>query len=98
VFNSGTPKGLKASTPKGGHWLPSSTFTASLLWKKAQKNLKKKKISETINKIIPQRKPNSTIEVCCPINLASRITSRHHWNETAINITSLTRKRFISEK
>jgi hypothetical protein len=29
--------------------------------KKAQKNLRKKKTSETINNSIPQRKPNSTI-------------------------------------
>jgi hypothetical protein len=78
VFSKGTPKGLKAKMPTGGHWLPSSTFTASLLWKKAQKKLKKKKISETINKIMPQRNPSSTMEVCCPIKLASRTTSRHH--------------------
>jgi hypothetical protein len=37
-----------------------------LLWKKAQKNLTKKKISETINKIIPQRNPKITGKVCNP--------------------------------
>jgi hypothetical protein len=63
VFNKGTPNGLKAKIPAGGHSFPSSIFTARLLWKKAQKKLKKKNTSEIINKIIPQRNPNSTIEV-----------------------------------
>jgi hypothetical protein len=31
VFNKGTPKGLKAKMPAGGHSLPSSTLTARLL-------------------------------------------------------------------
>jgi len=52
---------LKAKTPIGGQTPPNSMFGANLLWKKAQKNLKKKKISETINNNIPQRSPNSTI-------------------------------------
>jgi hypothetical protein len=63
VFNSGTLKGLKAKIPFGGQIFPNSTLAASLLWKKAQKNLKKKKISEIINKIIPHRSPNSTMDV-----------------------------------
>lgn len=42
VFNKGTPKGLNAKIPIGGQDPPSSTFTARLLWKNAQKNLKKK--------------------------------------------------------
>jgi len=46
--------------------------------KKAQKNLKKKKISETINNAIPQRKPNSVIEVWRPWIAPSREISRHH--------------------
>ena len=41
--------------PYGGHIEPTSILGDKLLWKNAQKNLKKKKISETINKIIPQR-------------------------------------------
>ena len=32
------------------------------------------------NKIIPQRNPNSTIDVWNPIKAPSRLTSRHHWN------------------
>ena len=82
VFSKGTPNGLKAKIPNGGHSFPSSTFTAKLLWKKAQKKEIKKNTSETINKIIPQRKPSSTIDVWYPINEPSRLTSRHHWKET----------------
>ena len=57
----------------------------NLLWKKAQKNLKKKKISDTINKIIPHRNPNSTIEVWSPCIAPSRLISRHHWIITIIS-------------
>lgn len=61
VFNKGTWNGLKTTKPNGGQTPPNSTLGASLLWKKAQKKLKKKNTSETINNSIPQRKPNSTI-------------------------------------
>lgn len=74
--------------PKGGHSLPISTLGDSLLWKKAQKNLKKKKISETINNAIPQRKPSSVIDVCSPWIAPSREISRHHWVIIKINNTS----------
>jgi hypothetical protein len=53
VFNNGILKGLKGKTPSGGHTLPSSKQGLSLLWKKAQKKEKKKRISEIINRIIP---------------------------------------------
>jgi|TARA_B110001452_G_scaffold261310_1_gene259970 hypothetical protein len=66
VLRSGTWKGLNTLIPKGGHNLPISTLGDNLLWKKAQKNLKKKKISDTINNAIPQRKPSSVIDVCRP--------------------------------
>jgi len=39
VFSSGTPQGDRGLTPTGGQLLPSSTLGASLLWKKAQKNI-----------------------------------------------------------
>ena len=65
--------------PNGGQTDPISTLGDNLLWKNAQKNLKKKKISEIINKAIPQRKPNSTIEVWSPWIVPSRLISRHHW-------------------
>lgn len=80
VLSRGTLNGLKACTPIGGHWAPSSTLGESLLWKKAQKNEEKNITSETINKIIPIRNPDSTIDVCLPWKVPSRLTSRHHWN------------------
>jgi len=86
VFNRGTWKGLNATIPKGGHSEPTSTFGANLLWKNAQKNDTKKKISDTINKAIPQRNPNSTIEVCKPWMAPSREISRHHWYITNIRL------------
>jgi len=79
VFNNGTWNGLNTLIPKGGQIEPISIFGDKLLWKKAQKKLKKKKISETINKAIPQRKPSSTIDVCKPWIVPSRLISRHHW-------------------
>lgn len=61
VFNKGTWKGLKGTTPHGGHNKPNSIVGLSLEWKYAQKKDKKKKISLTINKIIPNIKPLNTI-------------------------------------
>jgi len=61
VFSKGTWKGLNTTKPNGGQTPPNSTLGARLLWKKAQKNLKKKKTSDTIKSSIPQRSPSSTI-------------------------------------
>jgi hypothetical protein len=58
--------GLKLEIPLGGHSNPNSTEGANLLWKKAQKNETKNNTSDTINKIMPQRKPNVTTRVCKP--------------------------------
>jgi len=71
--------------PNGGQTDPISTLGDNLLWKNAQKKLRKKKISETINNAIPQRSPNSTIEVCKPWIAPSRLISRHHWTITIIS-------------
>jgi len=79
VFNKGTPNGLNGDRPIGGHCLPSSIAGASLLWKKAQKKDKKKNTSDTINKIIPHRRPNSTMAEWSPWKAPSREISRHHW-------------------
>lgn len=79
VFNKGIWKGLKIKIPIGGQTLPSSIAGERLLWKKAQKKLIKKKISEIMNKIIPHRKPNVTGLVCKPWKVPSREISRHHW-------------------
>jgi hypothetical protein len=54
---------LKGKIPLGGQNLPISKVGDSLLWKKAQKKEKKNKTSEVINKIIPQRRPFSTMVV-----------------------------------
>lgn len=79
VFKKGTSKALKGIMPIGGQLFPISTEGANLLWKNAQKNLKKKKISEIINKAIPQRRPSSTIEEWIPCNAPSLAISLHHW-------------------
>jgi hypothetical protein len=57
---------------------PNSIVGERLLWKKAQKKEIKKKISETINKIIPHRRPKVTTWVWRPWKVPSRVTSRHH--------------------
>ena len=82
VFKNGNPQGSIASTPLGGHTEPSSGTGFILEWKNAQKNAKKNITSEAINKIIPKRILNCTIEVCWPSKVASRIISRHHTNIT----------------
>ena len=95
VLSNGTSKGLNAIIPIGGQTLPTSTAGEILLWKKAQKKDRKKKTSETINKTIPQRRPNSTILVCNPWHEASKETSRHHWN---ITIKIIESPKAINEK
>jgi hypothetical protein len=57
VFSKGICNGLNGLIPCGGHIRPISMDGDNLLWKKAQKNEMKKKISEIMNKIIPIRKP-----------------------------------------
>lgn len=57
VFNKGTENGLIGEIPVGGQQHPSSGVGARLLWKNAQKNAKKNKTSDAINKIIPHRSP-----------------------------------------
>lgn len=79
VFNKGIWKGLKDEIPLGGQTPPNSIVGLNLLWKNAQKNEKKNKTSEVINKIIPHRRPFTTLIVCNPCKNPSRDTSRHHW-------------------
>jgi len=59
VFNKGTENGFRASIPTGGHITPISTEGDKLLWKNAQKNEKKSKISDTINSTKPIFNPDS---------------------------------------
>ena len=63
VFNKGIENGLIALIPAGGHEQPNSGAGARLLWKNAQKNAKKKRTSEAINKIMPHRSPLATFRV-----------------------------------
>lgn len=80
VFRKGIPIGLNVLIPFMGHSSPTWISGDNLEWKNAQKNDKKKNTSETINKIIPISKPFITSIVWSPFIVASRITSRHHWN------------------
>jgi hypothetical protein len=57
VFKRGTLNGFSGLIPAGGHAHPISGVGAKLLWKNAQKNAKKNKTSDVINKIIPHRSP-----------------------------------------
>ena len=63
VFRRGMLKGLIGVIPIGGQQHPSSGVGASLLWKNAQKNAKKKHTSERIKRIIPHRNPLATYDV-----------------------------------
>lgn len=63
VFNRGVLNGLKISIPMGGHFSPKSIRGDRLEWKNLQKKDIKKKISEIMNKIIPNFKPMVTGEV-----------------------------------
>lgn len=75
VFNNGTENGFKGSIPTGGHITPNSTEGDKLLWKKAQKKLKKNKTSDNINNKNPIFKPVTADLVWNPWNVASLITS-----------------------
>lgn len=79
VFKRGISNGLNGLIFLGGHIVPTSMLGDNLLWKKAQKNEIKKKISEIINKIIPNFNPHKTYDEWCPWRDASREISRHHW-------------------
>jgi hypothetical protein len=78
VFRRGIWKGLKGTIELGGHVPPNSIVGARLLWKKAQKKEKKNSTSETINRIIPIRRPTETLKVWRPCIVPSREMSRHH--------------------
>ena len=60
VFKRGTWKALSDWRPGGGQQEPNSTFGDNEQCKYAQKKPKKKKISETIKRPIPKRKPYCT--------------------------------------
>lgn len=114
VFNRGISKGLNGLIPKGGQSWPISNEGAKEEWKYAQKNDKKKKISEIMKRIMPKRILMYTKNVWKPWNVDSRITSRHHWilinivhkklkvthekSSHSLNQFTVEIKRFISSK
>lgn len=53
VFSSGTSIGLSGVIPAGGHSAPSSGVGTRLTWYNVQKKPRKKRISDTMNNIIP---------------------------------------------
>jgi len=77
VLVKGIPEVWIVWIASGGHTPPKLYTGDKLEWKKAQKNAKKNIISDTINKIIPNRKPRWTGTVCCSSNVASLTMSRH---------------------
>lgn len=81
VFNNGTWNACSVKIPVGGQIAPISTEGASLEWKYAQKNAKKKQTSDKINNIIPIFNPFITNLLWNPWYVDSRTTSRHHKNE-----------------
>jgi len=77
VLRNGIPIGLNVLIPFIGHNSPIWISGDSLEWKNAQKNDRKKKISDTMKRIIPISKPFMTSFVWSPFNQPSRVTSRH---------------------
>ena len=78
VFRSGMFIGLNGRIAAGGHVCPISTFGEILLWKNAQKNEKKNRTSDVMNKIIPICSPFVTIGRWFPCAAVSEETFVHH--------------------
>jgi len=66
VYSKGICIGWNGWIPVSGQVDPISIVGDNLVWKNAQGNNTKNKISETINRIIPHRRPFVTIFVCKP--------------------------------
>lgn len=80
MFKKGICQGLSTYIPFGGQIEPISTEGDKLLWKNAQKNATKKKISETIKRRIPNLNPCCTKPVWWPSKFDSLETSLHQTN------------------
>ena len=78
VFSRGIERGLNSLIILGGHIIPSSILGVKDAWKNIQKNDKKNKTSEVINKIIPIFRFLKVWAECRPWRVASRAISRHH--------------------
>jgi len=83
VFNSGMWKAERELRPGGGQQEPNSTAGDNEQCKYAQKNPKKKKISETIKRPIPKRKPYWTRLVWKPSNVDSTTILDHQKAQVA---------------
>ena len=77
VFNKGTPNPNGISMPLTGQQAPPSTPRLRLECKYPQNNLKKRRISLTINRHIPQRILLVTILLWKPSTTLSMFTSFH---------------------
>jgi hypothetical protein len=78
VFNSGIAYGLIIEIPLGGQFTPISTLGDKDEWKKAQKKLTKKKISDIMKRINPNLNPFKTFKVYFPWKEPSLTTSFNH--------------------
>jgi len=87
VFNKGTFIGLKELMYLGGQFNPISILGEILEWKYAQKNEKKNKTSEVINRIIPIFNPFEIIEKCEPCFVVSAIIFVHQKKADVVKIT-----------
>jgi hypothetical protein len=90
VFNNGKENESTTFKFKGGQIPPSSTPGNQHLWKKAQKNLKKKKTSEIIIKNIAIYIFLATTELWKP--LKDSIITSHHQNIKTNNKTAIDNK------
>jgi hypothetical protein len=82
VFRRGTENADKEEIPTGGQQAPTPTSGDRLAWKNAQKNERKKKHSDKINRIIPHLILVSTTFVCTPWNALSALMSAHQKKDT----------------
>lgn len=94
VFNNGTFIGLKDLIWFGGQFNPISMLGEILEWKYAQKNEKKNKTSEVINKIMPIFSPLEIKEKWDPCLVVSVIMFDHHRKAVEIRVR-LNSKKFI---
>lgn len=92
VLRRGTWKGSTDKTWWGGQIEPNSKPGFNLLWKKAQNQAEKNKISLKINKIMPHLRPSRTSKLWNPVSL-SRETSRHQ-----VKLVKNTTKKKINKK
>ncbi len=97
MLSRGISHGFLASIPLGGQTAPIAGAGFRLAWKYAQKNAKKSLISETINRILPKRRPFCTAVVCCPSKVPSRITSRHQ-NDTLTTVAKRPRRNSVNPR